>query len=182
MRGVEGFSPELRAFGPSVGFVGPDARFGRYDSRPRLVARPIRITRSSTRNAPRCASPMKAVPQALSGYRPKVAVTASAGYQYTDTNTTSGGTPTQIVRTEIHGTNAPPQCRRHRHAERVQRSTDRQQDPRRREPGFRGAREGLRVLEQSVLLSAATIYMDYLRDFRDRRGPEEQRSRARTDA
>ena len=27
-----------------------------------------------------------------------------------------------------------------------------------------GAREGLRVLEQSVLLSAATIYMDYLRD------------------
>jgi outer membrane protein len=27
-----------------------------------------------------------------------------------------------------------------------------------------GAREGLRVLEQNVLLSAATIYMDYLRD------------------
>src|SRR6476646_11246908 len=47
------------------------------------------------------------VPQALSGYRPKVAVTASAGYQYTDTNTTQGGTPNQIVRTEIHGTNAP---------------------------------------------------------------------------
>src|SRR6266481_1643610 len=47
------------------------------------------------------------VPQALSGYRPRVAVTASAGYQYTDTNTTAGGTPTQIVRTETHGTNAP---------------------------------------------------------------------------
>src|ERR1700716_4713151 len=31
------------------------------------------------------------VPQALSGYRPRVAVTASAGYQYTDTNTTAGG-------------------------------------------------------------------------------------------
>src|SRR5207302_7412394 len=27
-----------------------------------------------------------------------------------------------------------------------------------------GSREGLRVLEQSVLLSAATAYMDYLRD------------------
>src|SRR5205085_9798595 len=27
-----------------------------------------------------------------------------------------------------------------------------------------GAREGLRVLEQTVLLQAATIYMDYLRD------------------
>src|SRR6202140_5473249 len=47
------------------------------------------------------------VPQALSGYRPKVAVTASAGYQYTDVNTTSGGSPNTIVRTEIHGANAP---------------------------------------------------------------------------
>jgi outer membrane protein len=44
------------------------------------------------------------VPQALSGYRPKVAITASAGYQYTDTNSTQGGSPTAIVRTEIHGT------------------------------------------------------------------------------
>src|ERR1700694_2733663 len=47
------------------------------------------------------------VPQALSGYRPRVAVTGSAGYQYTDTNTTAGGSPTNIVRTEIHGANAP---------------------------------------------------------------------------
>src|SRR5713226_9465613 len=39
----------------------------------------------------------ESVPQALSGYRPRVALTASAGYQYTDTNTTSGGTPIQIV-------------------------------------------------------------------------------------
>src|SRR5438105_14896330 len=47
------------------------------------------------------------VPQALSGYRPKVSLTASAGYQYTDTNTTAGGNANTIVRTEIHGTNAP---------------------------------------------------------------------------
>src|SRR5580704_14163555 len=33
------------------------------------------------------------VPQALSGYRPKVALTASAGYQYTDVLSTLGGTP-----------------------------------------------------------------------------------------
>ena len=39
------------------------------------------------------------VPQALSGYRPQVAVTASAGYQYTDTNSTAGGAPNPIVRT-----------------------------------------------------------------------------------
>src|SRR3979490_1652557 len=47
------------------------------------------------------------VPQALSGYRPRVAVTASAGYQYTDTNTTAGGSATSIVRTETHGANPP---------------------------------------------------------------------------
>src|SRR5271154_627370 len=43
------------------------------------------------------------VPIALSGYRPKVALTATAGYQYTDTNTTSGGSPTAIARSEFHG-------------------------------------------------------------------------------
>ena len=47
------------------------------------------------------------VPQALSGYRPKVALTASAGVQYTDTNITSGGSPTAIVRTETHGVDPP---------------------------------------------------------------------------
>src|ERR1700712_882550 len=47
------------------------------------------------------------VPQALSGYRPKVAVTATGGYQYLDTNSTSGGNPSAIVRTELHGANAP---------------------------------------------------------------------------
>jgi outer membrane protein TolC len=43
----------------------------------------------------------------LSGYRPKVALTASAGVQYTDVNTTAGGSPTALVRTEVHGVNAP---------------------------------------------------------------------------
>src|ERR1019366_2589714 len=35
------------------------------------------------------------VPQALSGYRPKVAITGSAGYQYTDSNSTQGGSPNE---------------------------------------------------------------------------------------
>src|SRR3989440_8886575 len=47
------------------------------------------------------------VPQALSGYRPKVAVTASAGYQYTDSLSTQGGTPTAVLHTPIHGSNPP---------------------------------------------------------------------------
>jgi outer membrane protein len=103
------------------------------------------------------------VPQALSGYRPKVAVTASAGFQYTDTNSTSGGNPTQIVRTEIHGANSP----RSVGATVTQTLFNGQQTANRTraaESQVSGAREGLRVLEQTVLLAAATIYMDYLRD------------------
>src|SRR3984893_10727993 len=103
------------------------------------------------------------VPQALSGYRPKVAVTASVGYQYTDVNTTAGGSPTSIVRSETHGANAP----RSVGATGTQTLFNGQQTANRTraaESQVSGSREALRVLEQSVLLSAATIYMDYLRD------------------
>jgi len=103
------------------------------------------------------------VPQALSGYRPRVSVTGSAGYQYTDTNTTAGGSPNVLVHTEIHGTNAP----RSVGATISQTLFNGQQTANRTraaESQVSGSREALRVLEQSVLLSAATIYMDYLRD------------------
>src|SRR5881409_3612966 len=47
------------------------------------------------------------VPQALSGYRPRIALTASAGTQYTDTLSTAGGDANHLVKTGIHGVNAP---------------------------------------------------------------------------
>jgi outer membrane protein len=103
------------------------------------------------------------VPQALSGYRPKVAVTASAGYQYTDVNTTQGGSPTAIVRTEIHGAN-PPRSVGLTVAQTLYNGQITANKTRSAESAVSGAREGLRVLEQTVLLNAATIYMDYLRD------------------
>ena len=103
------------------------------------------------------------VPQALSGYRPKVAVTASAGYQYTDVNSTQGGTPTQLVRTEIHGANAPRSAGL-TVTQNLYNGNQTANRTRAAESQVSGAREGLRVLEQSVLLSAATIYMDYLRN------------------
>jgi outer membrane protein len=103
------------------------------------------------------------VPQALSGYRPKVAVTASAGYQYTDTNLTSGGSPTAIVRTEIHGTNAPRSAGM-TVTQTLFNGNQTGNRTRAAESQVSGSREALRVLEESVLLSAATIYMDYLRD------------------
>ncbi|MDO8399975.1 MAG: TolC family outer membrane protein [Bradyrhizobium sp.] len=103
------------------------------------------------------------VPQALSGYRPRVAVTGSAGYQFSETVTTAGGTPEKLVRTGNRGANSP----RSIGATVTQTLFNGQQTANRTraaESQVSGAREALRVLEQSVLLSAATIYMDYLRD------------------
>src|SRR4051794_21552497 len=123
-----------------------------YQNNPQLNAQRAQV-RSTDEN----------VPQALSGYRPKVAVTASAGYQYTDVLTTAGGTATTLVRTQVHGTNAP----RSAGLTVSQTLFNGQQTANRTraaESQVSAAREGLRVLEQTVLLSAATIYMDYLRD------------------
>jgi outer membrane protein len=103
------------------------------------------------------------VPQALSGYRPKVAVTASAGFQYTDTLSTQGGDERGVVKTPIAGANAP----RSVGGTVTQTLFNGQQTANRTraaESQVSGAREALRALEQTVLLSAATIYMDYLRD------------------
>ncbi len=103
------------------------------------------------------------VPQALSGYRPKVNLTATLGYQYTDTLSTQGGTPTDLVRTDIHGAN-PPRSVGLTVTQTLFNGNQTANRTRQAESQVSGAREGLRVLEQSVLLSASTIYMDYLRD------------------
>src|SRR6195952_5410093 len=103
------------------------------------------------------------VPQALSGYLPKVAVTASAGSQYTDSLSTGGGTPNFLVKNRIAGFSSP----RSVGANVTQNLFNGQvtaNKTRVAESQVSAAREALRVLEQSVLLSAATIYMDYLRD------------------
>jgi outer membrane protein len=99
------------------------------------------------------------VPQALSGFRPKVAVTASGGYQYTDATQGAPGSPGQSLR----GAQAPAALG----ATVSQTLFDGFQTSNRTraaEGQVSASREGLRVLEQTVLLSAATIYMDYLRD------------------
>src|SRR6195256_626673 len=103
------------------------------------------------------------VPQALSGYRPRVAVTASAGTQYTDTLSTAGGGPNNLVKTGIHGINAPRSIGT-TISQTVFNGQQTANRTRAAESQVSGAREALRVLEQSVLLAAATIYMDYLRD------------------
>ena len=128
-----------------------------YQNNPQLNAQRAQV-RSTDEN----------VPQALSGYRPKVAVTASAGYQYTDTLLNTGGTNVitggpGVTSSINHGTNAP----RSASLTVTQTLFNGQQTAnktRAAESQVSGSREALRFLEQSVLLSAATIYMDYLRD------------------
>jgi outer membrane protein len=98
------------------------------------------------------------VPQALSGYRPKVAVTASGGYQYTDTLSTTVFGATKVSGAQI------PRAVGATVTETLYNGQQTANKTRAAESQVSGAREGLRVLEQTVLLSAATIYMDYLRD------------------
>src|SRR3954469_16462696 len=123
-----------------------------YQTNPQLNAQRSQV-RSTDEN----------VPQALSGYRPKVAVTASAGVQYTDTLSTAGGSATNLSRVVTHGVNAP----RTAGLTVTQTLFNGQQTANRTraaESQVSASREALRVLEQTVLLSAATVYMDYLRD------------------
>jgi len=106
------------------------------------------------------------VPQALSGYRPKLSVTANGGYDYASTlshtvnqavfpNTVSytnfaepyeqrgvGATATQTLYNGLQTANRTRQA----------------------ESQVMAARETLRVTEQQVLLDASTAYMNLLRD------------------
>jgi outer membrane protein len=98
------------------------------------------------------------VPQALAGYRPKVSGSFSAGVQYID-QLADGS----VGKKDEHGDQGP-------HAaaltatETIYNGNQTANKVRAAESQVSGAREGLRLMEQSVLLSAATIYMDYLRD------------------
>jgi outer membrane protein len=98
------------------------------------------------------------VPQALSGYRPKVTVTASGGYQYTDALSTSAfGT--------LHTTGAQvPRAVAATVTQTLYNGQQTANKTRAAESQVSAGREALRILEQTVLFSAATIYMDYLRD------------------
>ena len=115
-----------------------------YQNNPQLNAQRAQV-RSTDEN----------VPQALSGYRPTVKLGGSVGYQYTDFLSVPGEAP-------IHGTGVPRSATLG-----VQQNVFNAQTPakvRAAESQVSGSREALRVLDQGVLLQAASVYMDYLRD------------------
>jgi outer membrane protein len=104
------------------------------------------------------------VPQALSGYRPNISANASAGRQYIDAQANipgllPGGSPTSVNVKETFntwsvGVNGSQNLFNAQTPQRTRAAESR----------VFGARETLRVIEQSVLLSAASVYMDVLRD------------------
>ena len=98
------------------------------------------------------------VPQALSGYRPKVAVTASGGGQYSDQRVLSS------LGEKIENGPQGPHAVSLTATQTLFNGNQTANKTRAAESQVFGAREALRLLEQSVLLAAATIYMDYLRD------------------
>jgi outer membrane protein len=111
----------------------------------------------------------------------KVAVTASAGFQYTDTLSTQGGDANNLVKTPIHGANPP----RSVGATITQTLFNGQQTANRTraaEGQVSGAREALRALRADRLAQCRHDLHGLSARFRDRRGAEEQRSRARADA
>jgi outer membrane protein len=123
-----------------------------YQNNPQLNAQRAQV-RSTDEN----------VPQALSGYRPKVSVTASVGIQNSHTDSTAASNGGVIVHTLTSGTN-PPRSAGLTINQTLFNGNITANRTRAAESQVSGAREALRVLDQTLLLQAATIYMDYLRD------------------
>jgi outer membrane protein len=106
------------------------------------------------------------VPQALSGYRPNVSANASVGREYTDIKQIIPPTPPLLTNSAAFaakGLSTP----RSVGATVTQTLFNGQQTANRvrtAESQVAMVRETLRVMEQSVLLAAATVYMDISRD------------------
>ncbi|MDH2343163.1 TolC family outer membrane protein [Bradyrhizobium sp. SSUT18] len=101
------------------------------------------------------------VPQALSGYRPKVNVTLGTGYQYQDVQATQNVVPPTPK--SISGL-LQPNSASLTVSQTLYNGNQTANRTRAAESQVSGSREALRVLEQTVLLQGATVYMDYLRD------------------
>ena len=106
------------------------------------------------------------VPQALSGYRPKVTITANGGYDYA--NTLSNTVNQSVFPNTVSYTNLEDEfAQRGVGAAATQTLYNGYQTAnkvRQAESQVMGARETLRVTEQQVLLDSATAYMNLLRD------------------
>ncbi len=101
------------------------------------------------------------VPQALSGYRPKVSVNGSIGQQYLDTTTRSSTINANY--SQLSG-NMTPSNFGITATQTLYNGFQTSNKTRQAESQVQAAREQLRVAEQTVLLNAVTAYMNLLRD------------------
>jgi outer membrane protein len=106
------------------------------------------------------------VPTALSGYRPTVAANASVGRQFTNTTETIPPTPPLLPSgaTLRDKGLTTPQSIGLTGTQTLFNGQQTANSVRKAESQVSAARETLRIMEQSVLLSAASIYMDMSRD------------------
>src|SRR5882672_9437016 len=105
------------------------------------------------------------VPQALSGYRPRVTVTATGGEQSLSTTTKSPSTTPggPSVYSTLSGYNSPVSTGA-TISQTLYNGFQTANKTRQAESAVLAARANLRVTEQTVLLSAVTAYMNLLRD------------------
>jgi outer membrane protein len=106
----------------------------------------------------------EAVPQALSGYRPKVTVTTSVGSQFQQTVSKTlgadGRTPVYVPTEDQFA----PRTAGINGTQTLYNGLQTANKTRQAESQVSAARETLRLIEQNVLLNAATAYMNLLRD------------------
>ena len=150
----------IGGLGQASGQTLPAALVHAYQNNPQLNAQRAQVRVTD-----------EAVPQALSGYRPQVSVTASAAQTSTSTTSRSSqpsrADPSRLV---VRG---PPTTLSGEFTPYTLGVTGTQtlfngfqtaNRTRLAEGQVSAAREALRVMEQTVLLAAATVYMDLLRD------------------
>jgi outer membrane protein len=102
------------------------------------------------------------VPQALSGYRPRITATGTLGEQYWDTLTKSAASPTATY-SKQSGT-VTPNSYGLTTTQTIFNGFQTANRTRQAESQVLAARSTLRVTEQTVLLNAVTAYMNLLRD------------------
>jgi outer membrane protein len=108
----------------------------------------------------------ESVPQALSGYKPTVSATASIGQEYTSTvsKVTSAANPTAPPSYPRTSSGYSPSSVSVTASQTLYNGNQTANRVRQADSNTSAARETLRVAEQTILLNAATAYMDLLRD------------------
>jgi outer membrane protein len=106
------------------------------------------------------------VPQALSGYRPTIAATATVGREYSDFENVIPPTPSLVPNgaSFVDRGMSTPHSVGGTVSQTIFNGEQTANKVRAAESQVSAARETLRVMEQSVLLAAATAYMDMSRD------------------